>query len=188
MPRLKHPTTRLYQLLPGKSGWARIWITDDGCFTCISDYGNYGYWWGDPGCEFRKFLTGCDDDYLSGKFSGGAREYDGDRTLKIIREKIIYERRHGERRFDRFAARAEWDRARDVLDDERGFERWIGNCEPEDSVRYAVFYEAWDFASYGAPSRVRHFLKNVWPEFVKALRVELEQEAGSGHLVGTATP
>lgn len=173
MARIENPTTRLYQIKPGKSGWARIWLTDDGCFTCMSDWGNYAYWWGDPGCEFREFLTHCDSHYLSGKFSGGVSEYNGDRTLKIIREKILYERRHGVQRFDRYAARAEWDRARDVLDDERGFERCLNGCEREDSERHAVFYEAWDFASYGPPYRVRHFLKNAWPAFVEMLKAEL---------------
>lgn len=74
MARKQDPITRFYQIKPGQSGWARIWITDDACFTCISDWGNYGHWWGGPGKEFRLFLAGCDDSYLTGCFIAGDRK------------------------------------------------------------------------------------------------------------------
>lgn len=75
--RNPNPQTRLYQIKPDESGWARIWITDDGAFTCLSDWGNYGYWWGNPGQEFRRFLATCDDSYLTGCFINGDRENTG---------------------------------------------------------------------------------------------------------------
>jgi hypothetical protein len=74
MARNPNPVTRFYQIKPGESGWARIWITDDATFTCVSDWGNYSYWWGGPGCEFRLFLARCDDSYLTGCFLGGDRK------------------------------------------------------------------------------------------------------------------
>jgi hypothetical protein len=66
-----NPTTLFYQVKPGQEGWARIWITNDGSFACISDWGNWGHWWGAPGCEFRRFLIGRDDSYLAGCFMHG---------------------------------------------------------------------------------------------------------------------
>ncbi len=183
MPRLANPTTRLYQIKPGKSGWARIWLTNDGCFVCMSDYGNYSYWWGDPGCEFREFLT-----HLSGKFSGGKREYNGDRTMKVIQRKILTFRRENphHRHFDRYAARGEWNRARAVLDDERGFEHWMNGIEKLDNSD-DVFRDAWEYAWYGPPHQVGLFLKKIWPEFIGQLRAELAQEAEAGHLVAPGT-
>jgi len=104
--RNPNPTTRFYEVKPGKSGWARIWLTDDGCISILSDWGNYGYWFGSPGCEFRLFLTGCDDDYLGNKFAGGKTEFDGEETADAARELILRHRR--EQRLSAEDARNEW--------------------------------------------------------------------------------
>lgn len=70
--RTPQPKTRFYQIKPGESGWARIWTTDDGCLSCLSDWGIHGYWWGNPGQEFRAFLVGRDADYITGCLSRNA--------------------------------------------------------------------------------------------------------------------
>lgn len=106
------PITRYY-FVRNKQGpfgeeWARIWITDDGCFTTISDYGNWGYWWSCPGCEFRKFLCRCDEGYLSSKLSQGEHEFDGEATVEAIRRRIVELRR--ERQLTREQAHEEWER------------------------------------------------------------------------------
>lgn len=72
--RNPNPVTRFYQIKPGESGWARIWITDDACFTCVSDWRNWGYWWGNPGQEFRRFLISCDESYLTTCLMQGDRK------------------------------------------------------------------------------------------------------------------
>lgn len=181
MARKPIPQTSFYQINPGKSHWARIWLTDDGCLSIMSDFGCFSYWWGDPGCEFREFLTKCDNEYLSGKLGGGEKAFDGERTIQVIREKILYYRRHGS--ISKEAARIEWNRARKA-DDERGFEAWRDEVERElqylrgrelDAQR-DLFQDSWDFASYGPPWRLRGFMKYVWPLFMQQVKDELREE------------
>lgn len=70
-------------------GWAIFVIGSDGYFSSVSDFGNYAYWWSNPGCEFRRFLTRAAEDpgYFITKLSPGM-EYDGEATEKAIRDLI----------------------------------------------------------------------------------------------------
>jgi len=160
--------TRLYEISPRKSGWARIWITDDGSFSCLSDWGNFGYWWGAAGCEFRQFLIGCDDDYLGNKFSGGRSEYDGDGTEMAIKRVILRKRR--EQRISAEEARMEWRRLGFCdLETPVGLNDWSNQT----TLSVEDYHET---PRYVIPHKVRMFLKNVWPLFVGKLRAELAQE------------
>lgn len=165
MARKENPTTRFYEINPGKSGYARIWITDDGCLTCITDWGNYGYWWGAPGCEFRSFLASCDNDYLATKLSGGEREFAGQETVLLVQEKILSMRRHYD--LTREQARSEWELLPTCFDSEIEFNDWLHRTKIPD---------AWDMAVHERPMRVRQFLKHIWPLFVAKIRHELSSE------------
>jgi hypothetical protein len=162
--RKSNPITRFYEVKP-KSGWARIWITDDGCISIMSDWGNYGYWFGAPGCEFRVFLVGRDDDYLGNKFAGGKTEFDGEETVEAIRERILYLRREG--RLSRDVARKEWTSLPTCFDTPDDFSCWVNETTMNDMYEYA---------RYVRPHAVRHFLKHVWPLFVGQLKAELASE------------
>jgi hypothetical protein len=164
MARSPNPVTRLYEIRAGKSGWARIWITDDGCITILSDYGNYGYWFGAPDCEFRKFLTDCDDDYLGSKFANGRQVFDGEETVDAIREHILRTRR--DKRIDADLARREWDALGTSFDNEVEFAYWLRDTGL-----------GGEFSRYVRPHAIGHFLKQVWPLFMAELRRELAQEA-----------
>ncbi len=159
------PITRFYEVKPGKSGWARIWITDDGCISIMSDWGNYGYWFGSPGCEFRLFLTGCDDDYLGNKFAGGKTEFDGEETVEAIRERILHLRRHG--RISKSWAHQEWVKLPKYFDTPEDFGSWMRDSSLEDMYEYA---------RYVRPHAVRQFMKQVWPLLVAQLKAELDAE------------
>lgn len=166
MARNPNPTTRLYQIKPGKSGWARIWITDDGCITILSDWGNYGYWFGAPDMEFRAFLLQCDTDYLGNKFSGGRTEFDGEQTVENVKDHILRLRR--DQRLSAREARDEWqDLPGTAFDSSDDFTHWLHKTK---------LPEAWEFSSYCVPMRVQGFLKKVWPLFVEMMRHELASE------------
>jgi hypothetical protein len=180
MARKQNPTTRLYQVKPGKSGWARIWITDDGCISIMSDWGDYGYWFGDPAMEFRAFLLQCDDDYLGNKFAGGKKEFDGEETADAARELILRHRR--EKRLDAEDARREWRGVPTMFDGEVDYAEWV-NHQTELGFDYT-----YDLARYVRPHAVRQFLKHVWPLFVELLRAELASEAPPCALPETAQP
>jgi hypothetical protein len=167
----KNPVTRFYRL-PNQNheGWARIWITDDGCFTCLSDYGNYGYWWGAPGCEFRKFLCGIDECYLMGKL-GRDDHYDGEATWKAIKHEIVSLRRS--EHLSAEEARDEWDLLEshsEIRDYTEEFARWYDDTSLSDAheLRRTCY-----------PGQLLGFVAHVWPRFIALLRAELTGEASS---------
>lgn len=176
MSAKRHPTTRFYQVRRSTE-WARFWITDDGCITILSDYGNYGYWFGAPAQEFRRFLVDCEPGYyITTKLAGGQREFDGPRTVKIIREHILEYRRRGDIGADE--ARTQWQHLEDCkrMDTPEEFRDWL-----ESSMFYEFDWEAWEWASYGPPMQVRMFIKKIWPLFIEQLKAELATESeGAG--------
>jgi hypothetical protein len=163
------PVTRFYMVRGEHFEWARIWITDDGCFSCLSDFGNYGYWWGAPGCEFRKFLCHIQDDYLMSKLNSGERdEYDADATLKRWQRRICQLRR--EKELTRDEASKEWTLLENCsgLYSEFDLHEWYLttklNCHDEGPGVYRV------------PIQIQMFVKRLWPLFVVQLRAELAAE------------
>ncbi len=166
------PKTRFYQVRPKNDlGWARLWITSDGCISVVSDYGNFGYWFGAPGCEFRQFLTQCDDDYLMNKFSAGKREVDGDQTREAVKETILSARRRGS--MDKARAGEEWDlmKETDFWDEYSRF-RWHEETQISD---------AFEDIRTRYPSQVFHFMKKMWPLFIAELKAEIAAEAALAH-------
>lgn len=167
MPRPQK--TYFYQVRPARgSEWARIWITDDGCFTTISDYGNYGYWWGCPGMEFREFLIGCGPDYVLTKLTSGRRDkLNGHKSVKRIQEYILSHRR--ERDWSKERAREEWellDRYSD-LDDIFNQVHWYEQTTIDCAYEYLV---------YEGSQQAAAFVRELWPLFVEALKRELAAE------------
>lgn len=171
----RKPITRFYQVRPTcrddpsrqSTEWGRFWLTDDGCLTILSDYGNYGYWWSNTGGEIREFLIGCDDGYLMRKLAAGEREFNGRSTVRAIRELIISWRRDGSLSKER--AREEWsllDRYSDMNHPDE-FREWAGRTE---------FGDAWEFAAYEIPCQLQQFMERLWPGFIQQMSAELEAE------------
>ncbi len=152
---------------PGNRWLAEIIIRDDGYFSTVSEYGRYVYWWGSAGDNFREFLIDCDSDYLLTKFCGRCEEYDGDRTVKAVKEHILRHRR--ELGVSRENARKEWDL----------FDRFSNLESREDFARW---YDqtsldcAYEFAVYDYPGQARGFMERVLPVFKDVLRAELAAE------------
>lgn len=72
-------------------GWAIIFMDSIGCFSALSDWGNVSYRWPQQGWgpgDFRKFILGCDNYYLTEKFGQGRREYDPEGTKKSVLQHI----------------------------------------------------------------------------------------------------
>lgn len=168
--KMKIPVSRFYQVrVPNRSEWARIWITDDGCITTISDHGNYGYWFGAPGCEFRKFLTGCGDDYILNKLSAGERDVNHSLTLAAVRKKLWDMMGDGD------IGKGEADEEEAQLDDvdfangeSRGM--WFSRTRLDAMTASECIVREY-------PIQVQMFVKVLWPLFVAQLRMELSAEA-----------
>jgi hypothetical protein len=173
---MNFPITRFYQVRVAKGHeWARIWITSDGCISIISDYGDFGYWFGSPGCEFRRFLTGCGDDYLANKFSAGEQEFDDRATLKAARKLVLDARR--DKSIDRETARDEWEQVNNVdWSSEYDRSKWYF-----EETTLVGDYGAAEVLQYRTPNHVTYFLKILWPLFVEKLKAELALEAANAH-------
>lgn len=184
--------TRLYDIRPKQNGcclWARIWITDDGSFSTISDHGNWGYWWGSPGCEFRQFLIGCEPGYyITTKLADGARQFDGQRSVKLIREHIVQRRRSGS--LSRDEAAYEWSLVHPKPPHSRP---WEHKCfsHMDNEIEAKEWYDATHLADasellcYGPPIQLQMFIKHLWPGFIEQLKAELEAEREQASLVET---
>lgn len=171
--------THFYDLRFNRYEWARIWVTSDGMISICSDYGNYGYWFGAPGCEIRKFLTGCDpgpSGYIAIKLAEGRRVYDGDGTLKSLKEHILSSRRGGD--LTREEARDEWQ----LLEHHNRLEH------TED---FATWYQetkidcAYEFRCEKIAGQLQGFMEHCWPVLVKAMKKELNAESAFAEAYGT---
>lgn len=167
--------TRFYRIrVPGRWGWARIWITNDYSISVLSDFGNFGYWWAPEAQEFRRFLIRISSDsyegYLYNKFTSGRRTVcDADASLKRIKQHILDYRR--DRHYTREFARAEWDlihQCQDLNEHER--------VDWYDSTQLSDAHELLAYEPDNA-HQIRAFLKDIWPLFIASLEEELEHEA-----------
>ena len=156
-------------------GWAIAFLDSTGCFTVLSDWGNYGYRWPDHGWgpgDFRAFFVLCDSGYIIRKIAR-VDTYYGDRTLRAVQDHILERRRDGS--FTRECARQEWDLLGDYsqLDSREDFALWGERTHIDAYYEFAVF----DFDS-GAINFARHVL----PRLQAAIREELEPKAETARL------
>ena len=151
-------------------GWAIAFLDSIGCFSVLSDYGDYGHrWpfaWG-PG-DFREGFLRFGDDYILRKI---ARQdhYDGELTLRSVKARICELRRHGS--WNRAKARQEWDLlARcDHLYSREGFGRWYERTSMDDAGEESVYTHA---------PQAQGFVTHCLPRLREAIRAELAREKG----------
>jgi hypothetical protein len=168
------PVTTWRYHLPSTSsfgGWAIVFLDSIGCFSALSDYGDYGYRWPEAGWgpgDFRAFLAGRDPRYVLGKIAR-RDHYDGDATLRAVKEQLCELRRHGSWKRER--AREEWDLLAlfDGLATREDFGRWYDRTRLD---------EAYEFSVFTHPPRAQAFMENVFPRLQAAIREELEREKG----------
>lgn len=155
--------------LPNENGegWAIIFMDETGCFAALSDWGDVSYRWNSRGLPeggFKRFMTNCDDYYLTGKFGQGRKEYDAKGSLENAKDAIIQARRDGD--FDKEKARDEWellDRY-DDLENEMLFHGWYTQSSLDDASEcYCQHYV----------SDVTQFVAKVMPRLRAVLRAEL---------------
>lgn len=159
-------THRRYDLRSERGGWlATVFLGAEGILSTVSDYGNYGYWWGSVQDDFRAFLCRIDDGYLLGKVSPG-EEVDEKASEAGVKACILRLRR--EKRIDADTARDEWDLLSYVRDgDEGGW--WAQTTLGE----HADPMELW---SWRSNQQAVAFCERVMPRLREMLRAELAAE------------
>lgn len=150
-------------------GWAIVYMDSIGVFTCVSDWGDYGYRWPQAGWgpgDFRKFFLQCYDEYILRKIAR-PDVYDGEATLRAVKERILEARRHGSWSRDR--ARREWDRLEVYghLDSREDFAMWYEDTDID---------EAYGLSVYSFSGEVRGFIEHVLPRLREAIKKQLEAE------------
>jgi len=148
-------------------GWSVVFLDPRGIITTVSDYGNYGYWFGEIGGDgdIRRFLCQCDDDYLVRKLAP-KEVYDGEATKKGILKHIREHRR--EKFYTKEFARKEWDLATgDWANPEDDFRAWYEETEIGDAS---------EFWTGKHDPRAVAFCEKVMPRLREMLRAELAAE------------
>ncbi len=65
-------TARSYTLKTDNGAWlGQIVITNDGMFSAVTDYGNFGFAWRAYGEDFKEFLISIKVPYFADKMSSG---------------------------------------------------------------------------------------------------------------------
>lgn len=160
-------------------GWAVCFLDSIGCFSVLSDYGDYGYRWPDewsgPNAreDFRHFLTRIDGDYVLRKIAP-RDTYMGEKTCKEVKRCILEARRSDA--WSKEKARREWDLLDTYgnLESREDFARWYDHTEID---------EAWEFAVWEPSPRAVAFIEKVFKRLQAHLREELAREGYASLLV-----
>lgn len=168
---MKKPVTTWRYVLPTAKhdGWAIFALSSDGFFACVSDRGNYAYYWPNHGCsDFREFFlkASAEWSYFAKKLHP-RKEYDEDLTIQSVKEQILWCRR--DESFTRDKARTEWELLGELAAE--GFDAWLGQT---------TLLDAYEYYCESYPSDVQHFCKVTMGRLADVLRAELAAEKADG--------
>lgn len=134
-----------------------------------STFGAYCNSWSHCGQPFKRFLAKIEFDYFMGKCRGRAADvFDGEKSLKLVKERVIQLRRQGW--LDHGAARELWCELTLCREE---IER-----SPDDFVRVISdlnvrrLSEPWELIVTRPASDTVGFWRDLWPSFISALSQE----------------
>ena len=183
---IKKNTPERYTLWFKHSGWAVIFLDEDGGFLSIqSDWGDYAYRWSHHGRESLKhFLIELDKnhDYLAKKLAMGnaslSRHFCLDGTIKALKKDIVRRRRSSD--LTAQCARTAWSEITAIQRD--ASDSYVSFFEEFRSQRsLSLLYDDLSSVpvSIGVHPMVFTFLKIVWPPFCNFLKLELLVEGSN---------
>lgn len=152
-------------------GWAIVFLDSTGCFSVLSDWGNYGHRWPYQGWgpgDFRAFFLQCEDDYVLRKIAP-SKEYNGGASCESIKSHILERRRS--LAWTRQRARDEWRLLVDIcesVDNIADLTRWYDQTTINDAGELTV---------YSSSRQAKMFIANVLPRLRDVIRAELAKEA-----------
>lgn len=156
-----------------QGGWAVVFLTEDGFFSAISDYGNYSYHWGSPGRPFKEFVIGLLDDprYFMCKVSKMGFDYDT--SLNNIKRDVLKARRVGD--IDSEDARICMDEIEDNLSHRAELSEFCHGIEDCFWLLTGIYGN--DLSSiplaYEYDAQVKGFVREVFPRLAEILKKEL---------------
>ncbi len=189
-----------YEVRDGRPGgeWANITLhcwdrqanrgtKNEGIYYCgeitiQSSFGTWGYIWTACANPFKEFLQEVEFDYAFGKFMGHKlEEFDGDGSMRAMRERIIENRKHTWLSKD--DARALWDALAEregwATLSESDWVRALGDAgdilrldRKPDAANFLS--EPWEYIQTRPKPCAVNFWRTLWPLFISELRRETE--------------
>jgi hypothetical protein len=137
-----------------------------------SSFGAFCNSWGACANPFKQFLIGLDRHYFMTKCRpGAAEEFDGEKSLQHVKEWLIDKRKGGD--FTRGDTREAWNSIMDARDEivhsEYAFVTVLQSLEIEG------LDEPWHFSCRSLTAECVGFWRDLWPEFVAAVKAEQQQ-------------
>jgi hypothetical protein len=150
-------------------GWVIAFLDSIGAFSCLSDWGDYGYRWPQAGWgpgDFRQFFVQCHDDYVLHKIAR-RDTYHSDRTLRNVKDHILSHRR--DLCWSRQWARDEWNllTRHSNLYSREDFAFWYQDTKIADVGELSV---------YDVSDQARGFIEHAMPRLREAIKAELAAE------------
>lgn len=150
--------------------WAVAFVTEDGFFSVVSDYGNYGYYWSEPGTHILKFLgERGNPDYFLSKLSP-VQEVNFDATCRAIRDSILQMRRT--QGIDSDTAEMFWTDIEAVEHSDMGleeFDRENGGAFPDYRLPRVMKHDV----------QAQQFMKIIWPQLQQLFLKKYYELAGT---------
>jgi hypothetical protein len=151
-----------------------------GEITIQSSFGTWGYIWTACADPFKEFLQQVEFDYAFGKFMGSKLdEFDGDGSMRAMRERIIEHRKHDW--LSKADARALWDELEDRESEAtcsgndwvRALQDAAASLRLDPKPDAAEFLsEPWEYIQTRPKPCAVNFWRTLWPEFIGALKRE----------------
>lgn len=170
----KEPVKHWRYFLPSVNGegYAIIFIDSTGVFSAVSDFGNYGYIWGNTGDRsIREFLLESEKDwhYFAKKLDP-KDIVDWDGTVKRIKEHIADQKREG--RYDEDFVASELQLLEDSnISDEFSFHAWYNETK---------IHDAHELQRRRLSYQVEMFVKKTMKRLCEILKKELADESAGG--------
>lgn len=142
-----------------------------------SSFGSWGNSWSACSNSFRRFLIGVDFDYIFGKFMGhDLRQFDGDASMKNLKQKMCKARR--DRDIEQEESREVWDEIDAEAESlKRSLDSWVqtlmGIARLRSQAMRELLDEPWYMSADKPDQSAVCFWRDLWPEFVGALREEM---------------
>lgn len=137
-----------------------------------SSFGSWAYQWSACGMPFRAFLAQLDPGYLMDKLAGAsAYVFDGEASMQSAFGKVLKARR--QREIDHDEARDLWDAMVDVQDDAASGSSLFVYLLSGIEDKHGILDEPWYMVTQKENPQVTGFLRELWPEFVSAIRAEI---------------
>lgn len=148
---------------PGE-GWAHVYISENGFFAAVSDWGHFAYMWPREGPDdFRKFFTDAESQwaYFAGKLRP-EKILNEQKSWANIKQELLERRRRKD---------LTKEQAREARVEMDCYSSWDEYIASSDCNKY--FDEPWDFSVHELDPDVVSFCKRVMPQLAAVLEDEL---------------